>query len=229
MKRCIICLQELELFRGLNQNQFATICRAGTKKKLARGNYLFRQGELTSTVYLIKSGKLKLIQTYENGRERILDICSAGEVLGELSLFQEQEQPASAVAMEETFVCCFGKEQFEGILKQEHAIAMRIISYLAQKRYESLLRPGKESGQTVKERLLKLFYALAQKCGRPTPTSTVIELKLTQQELADMVGASRVMVAQALRELKASNIISCQRGYYALREDPCVKAYFTEK
>lgn len=229
MKRCIICLQDLELFRGLDQNQFTTICRAGTKKKLARGDYLFHQGDLASTIYLIKSGQLKLIQTHEDGRERILDICSAGEVLGELSLFQEQEQPASAVSMEETFVCCFGKAQFEGILKQDSAFAMRIIGYLAQKRYESLLRPGKESGQTVKERLLKTFYALAQKCGRPASTSTVIELKLTQQELADMIGASRVMVAQALRELKVSNIISCRRGYYALKEDPCVKTHFTEK
>ncbi len=69
MKRCIVCLQELDLFQGLEGGQFANLCQCTTKRGLRRGGFLFRQGETTSTIYLIKSGKLKLIQTSADGRE----------------------------------------------------------------------------------------------------------------------------------------------------------------
>ena len=81
MKRCIICLQELDLFQGLESEQLANMCACTARKRLPKGEYLFQQGEKTRTVYLIKSGKLKLVQSTEDGQETILDVCGPGEVL----------------------------------------------------------------------------------------------------------------------------------------------------
>jgi len=225
MKRCIICLQELDLFQGLEREQFANLCQCTKRKRLSKGHYLFHQGETTSTIYLIKSGKLKLVQTDLDGHETILDICGPGEVLGEMSLYQEQNENSSAIAMEEVRICCFSKLQFESLIKQDPSFAMRIISYLGQKRYETMLKLSKEAGQTVKERLLQLFYRLAEQYGRKTPTSTLIDLRITQQELADMIGSSRVMVIQALKELKAANIIDREKRYFVLKDDPCISVH----
>ncbi|MDR3541566.1 MAG: Crp/Fnr family transcriptional regulator [Desulfosporosinus sp.] len=225
MKHCIICLQELELFQGLKRDQITNLCHCTLRKRLSKGNYLFRQGEKTSTIYLIKSGKLKLAQTTEDGNETILDVCGPGEVLGELSLYQEQHQHSNAIAMEEVCICCFSKLQFEELIKQDPSFAMRIIGYLGQKRYDTMLNSGKETGLNVKERLLRLFYRFAEQYGRKTPTSTLIDLKITQQELADMIGCSRVMVIQALKELKAANIIDLENRYYVLKNDPCISAH----
>ncbi|OLN28404.1 Crp/Fnr family transcriptional regulator [Desulfosporosinus metallidurans] len=225
MKRCIICLQELDLFQGLEREQFANLCQCTKRKRLSKGHYLFHQGETTSTIYLIKSGKLKLVQTALDGHETILDVCGPGEVLGEMSLYQEQNENSSAIAMEEVRICCFSKLQFESLIKQDPSFAMRIISYLGQKRYETMLKPSKEAGLTVKERLLRLFYRLAEQYGRKTPTSTLIDLKITQQELADMIGSSRVMVIQALKELKAANIIDREKRYFVLKDDPCISVH----
>lgn len=225
MKRCLICLQELDMFQGLERVQFTNLCQCTKRKRLSKGHYLFHQGETTSTIYLIKSGKLKLVQNAEDGHETILDVCGPGEVLGELSLFQEQNEHSSAIAMEEVCICCFSKIQFESLIKQDPSFALRIISYLGQKRYENILKLGKEAGQTVKERLLRLFYRLAEQYGQKTSTSTLIDLKITQQELADMIGSSRVMVIQALNELKAANIIDREKRYYVLKNDPCLSAH----
>ncbi len=228
MKHCIICLQELELFQGLDKEQFGSLCRCATRKKLSRGGCLFLQGETTNTIFLIKSGKLKLVQTAEDGREAILDVCGPGEVLGELSLYREQQEPSSAIAMEEACICCFSKQQFEALIKQDPSFALRIISYLGQKRYESIVKTGKGAGQTVKERLLRRFYSLAEQYGRKGTGSTVIDLRITQQELADMIGSSRVMVVKALKELQASNIIGREKRYYALKADPCISIHTFE-
>ena len=228
MKRCIICLKELDLFQGLEREQFTNLCQCTRRKRLSKGHSLFRQGETTSTIYLIKSGKLKLVQTAEDGDEIILDVCGPGEVLGELSLYQEQNQHSSAIAMEDVCICCFSKLQFESLIKQDSSFALRIISYLGQKRYENSLRLGKEARQTVKERLLQLFYRLAEQYGQKTSTSTLIDLKITQQELADMIGSSRVMLIQALNELKVANIIDREKTYYVLKSDPCISAHIFE-
>lgn len=225
MKHCIICLQELDLFQGLKQEQFSDLCKCTMRKRLPKGHYLFHQGETIGTIFLIKSGKLKLVQTAEDGHEIILDVCGPGEVLGELSLYQEQNSHSSAKAMEEVCVCCFSKRQFEKLIKQDSSFAMRIIGYLGQKRYETLQKSGKESGLPVKERLLQLFYRFAEEFGLKTSGSTLIDLKITQQELADMIGSSRVMVVQALKELKAANIIDRKNRYFVLKNDPCLKVH----
>jgi len=83
MKRCLLCLQELPLFQGLERSEFANVCISATKKQVAKADYLFRQGEYAEAVYLVKSGKLKLVHVTEGGRESILDIIGSGEVLGE--------------------------------------------------------------------------------------------------------------------------------------------------
>ncbi|MFZ3373649.1 MAG: Crp/Fnr family transcriptional regulator [Desulfitobacteriaceae bacterium] len=154
-----------------------------------------------------------------------LNLKALLEVIGELSLYKEQNEHSSAIAMEEVCICCFSKMQFESLIKQDPSFALRIISYLGQKRYENILKSGKEAGQTVKERLLRLFYRLAQQYGQKTSTSTLIDLKIAQQELADMIGSSRVMVIQALNELKAANIINRENRYYILMNDPCLSAH----
>ena len=211
MKRCLICLQELDLFQGLEPMQFNNLCQCTQRKRLSKGHYLFHQGEIASTIFLIKSGKLKLVQDAEDGHATILDVCGPGEVLGELSLYQEQNEHSSAIAMEEVCICCFSKLQFESLIKQDPSFALRIIGYLGQKRYENIINLGKEAGQTVKERLLRLFYRLAEQYGQKTSNSTLIDLKITQQELSEMIGASRVMVIHALNELKAAKIIDREK------------------
>jgi CRP/FNR family transcriptional regulator len=225
MKRCIICLQELELFQGLESEQLANLCACTARKKLPKGERLYRQGEITRTIYLIKSGKLKLVQSTEDGRETILDVCGPGEVLGELSLFQEQDEPSSAIAMEEASICCFGKQQFETLVKQDPSFALRIISYLGQKRYEAMQKQSEDNRQTVKEKVLSLLYRFANEYGEKRADGLLIDLKITQQELADMIGSSRVMVVQALKELKAFNVIDREKRYYILKKDPCLAVH----
>lgn len=225
MKRCLICLQELDLFQGLERVQFTSMCQCTIRKRLSKGHYLFHQGDLTGTIFLIKSGKLKLVQNAEDGHETILDICGPGEVLGELSLYQEQKEHSSAIAMEEACICCFSKIQFESLIKQDPSFALRIINYLGQKRYDNILNSEKESRGTVKEKLLRLFYSLAEQYGRKLPNSTMIDLIITQQELADMIGSSRVMVIQALNVLKEANIIDRKKRYYILKDDPCLSTH----
>jgi CRP/FNR family transcriptional regulator len=79
-------------------------------------------------------------------------------------------------------------------------------------------------GLSVKEKLLGLFYRFAGEYGTARGNGVLIDLRITQQELADMLGSSRVMVVQALKELKAAKIIDREKRFYILKADPCLAA-----
>ncbi len=226
MKHCILCLQELPLFQGLDRNEFTNVCLSATKKRLAKNAYLFHQGENASALYLIKTGKLKLVRVTDGGKEIILDIIGPGEVQGETALFHNQEYLFSAMALEETGLCCFNRQQFEALIQQNPGLAVKIISYLGQKLYKTLEHVAETSGTSTKEKLLRLLVRLAGVYGREIPRGMIIELEITQQELADMVGASRVMTVQVLQQLTEEGIIERQGKHYVLKSDPCVDRFF---
>lgn len=226
MKRCLLCLKDLPLFQGLDRPDFVDVCMNATKKIVTKGNYLFRQSEHAESICLIKAGKLKLVHNNEEGRENILEIVGAGEVLGETALFQEQDQPYSTIALEDTKLCCFNMEQFETLIRQNPTLAIKIIRHLGNKLYRSLRLAGEGAGIPVKEKLLRVLVRLAEEYGRKISEGTMIDLEITQQELADMVGASRVMVAQILKEFKSAGIVLRNGKHYVLRTDPCLERHF---
>ncbi len=223
MQRELLCLKELLLFDGLDKNDFYSICPGTINKTLLKGQYLFHQGEHDHAVYLIKSGKLKLIQNTEEGREIIINIIGPGEVLGETALFQEQELTFSAVAIEDVRLCAMNRGDLETVIQRNPEFAVKIISHLARKLNATMRQVGETSGASVKEKLLRLLLRLANEYGKTTPEMTVIELKLTQQEMGNMIGASRVKVSQVLRELKAAGILDYNGKYYILKTDFCAK------
>jgi len=226
MKRHLLCLSELSIFEGLSEPEFRSICPGAINKAVAKGQFLFRQGEHDPTVYLIKSGKLKLVQISEDGRETIIGIAGPGEVLGEVSLFQELESTFGAVALENVRLCGFNRRNLEMIIQQNPDFAVKIISHLARKLNTTMQQVSASTGASVKERLLKLLIRLADEYGKIRSDVTVIELNITQQEMGNMIGASRVKTSQVLRELREAGIVGRQGKYYTLKTDFCVKNAF---
>ncbi len=223
MQRGVLCLKELLLFEGLDKDDFYGICPGAMNKSVLKGQYLFRQGEHDHAIYLIKSGKLKLIQNTEEGREIIINIIGPGDVLGETALFQEHEMTFSAIAIEDVKLCAINRSDLELIVQRNPEFAVRIISHLARKLNATMQQVSESSGASVKEKLLRLLLRLANEYGKTTPDMTIIELKITQQEMGSMVGASRVKVSQVLRELKESGILRYNGKYYMIKADFCAK------
>lgn len=223
MRQRLLCLRELPLFEGLDESEFNSICPGIVNKSIAKGEFLFCQGEFDHAVYLIKSGKLKLIQNTVDGRETIISIVGPGEVVGETALFQEDELIFSAVALENVRLCGFNRHDLEMIIRQNPDFAVKIISHLAGKLNTTIQQVSESTGVSVKEKVLRLLVRLAGEYGKTTPEMTIIELSITQQEIGNMIGASRVKVSQVLRELKSAGILGSHGKYYTIKTDFCVK------
>ncbi|WP_342741342.1 helix-turn-helix domain-containing protein [Desulfoscipio geothermicus] len=143
----------------------------------------------------------------EEGKEVILQVVGKGEVLGEATLFREGAQPTSAIALETARVCSLSRRHLEYIIRESPDLAMQVILSLGNRLYHTWEQVTELRTGSTREKVLNLLIRLAGEHGEPCPEGTKIKLYLTQQDIADFVGASRVMVVQALKELSARNCI----------------------
>lgn len=223
MKQPILCLKEIPLFEGLSTSEFNEICPGVINKSVNKGHFLFRQGDHDDSVYLVKMGRLKLLQNSAEGKETIVTFIGPGEVVGETNLFQKQQQMFSALAIEDVRLCGFRREDLEKIIEMNPQFAVKIICHLSQKLNTVMQQISDYKGTSVKERVLKLFLRLTNEYGVLTNDGVLIRMHITQQELGDMIGASRVMVAQVMKELRDVGILNQKGKYYMIKTDFCMK------
>jgi CRP-like cAMP-binding protein len=217
-KRKYLCLMDLPIFSGMDQNTFASICHTTRKQHIRKGEFLFRQGDPEDVIYYIKAGSFKLVRITEDGEEVIIQIVGMGDTIGETALFQEgSSSPIAAIALQDAKVCSINRISFERLIREKPEIALQIIRNLSDRLYDTWERITEMNTQTVREKVTSLLIQLAQEHGQPCAEGMLIKLGLTQQEIASVVGASRVMVSHALQELIRNDIIYKKKKYYVLR------------
>ncbi|MCR4437388.1 MAG: Crp/Fnr family transcriptional regulator [Clostridiales bacterium] len=183
-----------------------------------KGEFLFCQGDTADTIYIVKEGNFKLIRTTENGDEAILQIVSPGEILGESALFRSGiTHPVTAIAMEESKVCSIDRNTFEKVIKAEPDLAWQMIENLSNRLYNTWEQLTESYTQNAREKVLNLFVRLAQEHGESCLQGQYIKIRLTQQEIASLMGVSRVIVSQVINDLIADNYLSKEKKNYILK------------
>jgi CRP/FNR family transcriptional regulator len=215
------CLHDLPLFDSMERSVFSTVCRhAAVKRHFGRGEILFRQGEVSDTLYLIKEGSFKLVRVSEEGKEVILQVAGTGDVLGEAALFREGIHPVTAVALDEARVCALSRDRMENVIRANPDLALKVIFSLGSSLHNAWEQASDLRTGSTREKVLNLLIRLASDHSEQCADGKKITLCLTQQEIADFIGASRVMVAQVLKELQARNYL-IKKGKHYILKDAC--------
>ncbi|MFZ7101608.1 MAG: Crp/Fnr family transcriptional regulator [Peptococcaceae bacterium] len=212
-----LCLRDLPIFSDLDEESFKFVCLAAAKNEIKRGTALFNQGDIVDSIYLVKEGRFKMVQVTPDGHEVILQIFGQGEAIGEAALFQDKYQPAAAIALEDSKICAVGRPILEKIIKDKPEIAIKIICNLGSYLYRTWEHISELNTQTTQEKVLGLLIRLSQEYGESCAEGTRIKIRLTQQDIASMIGSSRVMVVQSLKELMAQNYLRRENRFYILK------------
>ncbi len=188
------------LLAGLDQEAAEHLIGEMARTHMERGDILFHEGDQGDRLYVIGEGKIKLGRTSADGRENLLAILGPGEMFGELSLFDPGPRTATATAVAETQVLALGNEQLREFLTARPGVSLTLLAALARR-----LRRTNESladlvFTDVPGRVAKALLDLAQRFGRPLDGGVMVSHDLTQEELAQLVGASRETVNKALAD-----------------------------
>ncbi len=184
-------LAQVPAFAELGDHDLDTLAGVTRMVNLEPREQLFRKGDAGHEVYVIASGTLKVVVTSKDGTDVVLALMERGEVFGELAVFAGGERTASVTAANSARLLALHRRDFLQILREHPGIAIQMLEELALR----LQRITKFVEDTIflnlPPRLAKKLLELADHHGEKVDDGLRIELQLTQQDLADMVGSSR--------------------------------------
>ncbi|MEO8517642.1 MAG: Crp/Fnr family transcriptional regulator [Dermatophilaceae bacterium] len=188
------------LFAALDDDAARALMASMTSSHLERGDILFREGDQGDRLYVIGEGKIKLGLTSVDGRENLLAVLGPGEMFGELSLFDPGARTATATAVAETQLIALGHDDLDSFLLGRPAVAANLLAALARRLRRTNENLADLVFTDVPGRVAKALLHLSARFGQPADDGILVAHDLTQEELAQLVGASRETVNKALAD-----------------------------
>jgi CRP/FNR family cyclic AMP-dependent transcriptional regulator len=208
-------LNKFLLFNGLAPEDLLSMSQILHQKTFPAGANLITAEQSGEVVYLIVEGTVKIFLQREDGTEVILAILGSGDTVGEMSLIDNTNRCASVVTLEKTSLLWMDHAKFNSLLHQIPRISYNLSTILARR-----LRLANEQIQAlaaleVESRVARQLLAFAAQYGRESANGDVdIPIRLTQSDLACLVGASRERINQVIVAYKERHYISIDRRYY---------------
>jgi CRP/FNR family transcriptional regulator len=195
--RVPLAVRALPYFRGLSPDDQRKVASLATLRDYKRGDYLWREGDPAEALTLIVRGRVKIVRETE-ASDVILEIFGEGEPVGAIAVYNYIPYPASAICMEPVTLLILPRRDFFEMLDRNPDFTRAIIRELT-KLVISLTRKLEEMrGQRVEVRIAQLFLTLAERMGKDTKQGIEIPMRLSRQEIADLVGTT---VESAIRVL----------------------------
>ena len=199
-------LKAVPFFTQLNEHELEVVRALASERSYAKTAVVLTEGEMGDSLYMIQSGKVKVVIGDEEGREIILKILGPGDFFGEMSMIDKEPRSASVTTLEPATFLVLTHAAFEKCVEQAPRIAKVVMQILAHRVREADRKIGTLALMDVYGRVASTLLELAVY----TNGKLVVGEKLSQQDLANMVGASREMVNRILKDLTERGFISIE-------------------
>ncbi len=209
-------IRRVPLFSMLTPSQAEAVAEAVIKRRFKRGEMIVEQGKKSNALFIILTGRARVITTDTRGREVILASLEPGDYIGEMSLIDNEPHSASVRAEVQTDVLMLGRVEFARCLPENTSMAYAVMKGLVQR-----LRHADRKIESLA--LMDVYGRVARALIEASHTDTeglvVIRDKVSRQDLAKMVGASREMVSRVMKDLEERGYIETQdNGSLVIKE-----------
>ena len=210
----MLLLRNVPLFSVLSEHQLGLLTAAVSRKSLPRGTTVFAAGDVTDSLYVVISGRLKVMMSDDEGREVILAILGPNEFFGEMGLIDDHPRSASVVALEACELLSLSKREFKRCLAENFEMAMTVMRGLVMRLREADQKIGSLALMDVYGRVAHLLLEMAETVNG----QKVVTKKLAKQDIAKMIGASREMVSRVMKDLQSGGYIEVRPGAIHLHD-----------
>jgi len=206
-------LRKIHIFNALEDQDLDELAKRLIQRRFSCGQVLFHMGDEGGNLYIIRQGRVKVTIPSSDGEEVILTILSAGEILGELSLIDGKPRSATVQAMEETNVLVLYREDFLDILRGRFDVVQRVLEVLTQRLRITDISLAESHFLDINSRLAKKILGLGRDFGIEEENIIRVGVRVTQKDLASMVGATRESINKQLKVLREKGIINLTGGH----------------
>jgi CRP/FNR family transcriptional regulator, cyclic AMP receptor protein len=193
-------LRRTPLFATLDQDAAASLRASMNEIELARGDLLFHEGDPGDSLYVVLRGKIKLGRTSGDGRENLVAVLGPGEMFGELSLFDPGPRSAGATALVDSTLLGLSSDELTPWLASRPDVARALLRAIARRLRRTNDSMSDLVFSDVPGRVAKALLDLSARFGTPAEDGIHVAHDMTQEELAQLVGASRETVNKALAD-----------------------------
>lgn len=195
----------------------------GNLRYYRRGEMVFHVGSSSNEVYILLNGRVKVFELSKEGKEVILWFCFPGELFGLSEVFQCSGREVNAQACSHVEVLTIKKTEFERFLKQHSHLAMHVIELLGYRLRELSDVLLNIASDDVASRVIKLLTRLCSRYGKLVDNNILLDIALTHQEMADMIGTSRQTVTTVLSTLRKKGVLKMQQRSIYLQDIPWIE------
>jgi CRP/FNR family transcriptional regulator, cyclic AMP receptor protein len=200
-------LADVDVFQRLSPPALDALQRRARRRAFRKGEVIFHRDDPGSSLYLVISGRVRVLVASDGGEELTLAILRAGDCFGEMALLSEGERTATVVALEATETLAIQRDDFLDALAGSPGALVSLLQMVVQRLVATNAQLLAASYLDVPSRLARRLLELAETDGVVTPAGTRLELALTQQALASMLGASRESTGRALSDFRERGLI----------------------
>ncbi len=214
-------LRQFNLFSEMTPPEMTEIDRITVMKQVPKYENIYLPGDAANTIYLLKKGKVRIVCYSEDGQEAVLDLLGPGDIFGELALLGDDEpRNEFAQAIEDSYICMIDRSLFERLLITKPHLNLKITKFMGlrlktiENKIQNLLFNDAEG------RVFSLLQQMAHDFGEPHPEGVLINIRLTNREIGNLVKASRQTVSECIGKLRKSGKIRALNNRWLLLSQP---------
>lgn len=208
----------LPFFRHLPHQAIVEINRLFEDCDILAEQVIYFEGDAGEHLYLVATGKVKLIRSTTSGHEVLLDILRGGDYFGNLSIFDSKSYTETAIAQTDCCILQISAENFEKILKHYPDVLLKVLKVVSQRLEESQEIIKQLSAYSVEQRIAAALIRLARKLGEEKGRGVLIQLPFSRQDLAAMTGATIETVSRVMSRFSAEGLVSTGRKWVAIND-----------
>ncbi|NLO88989.1 MAG: Crp/Fnr family transcriptional regulator [Clostridia bacterium] len=206
-------LKKIPIFSHLTEEELKKVDEITKVRKYRKNMIIFIEGEYGNELYFIKKGSVKISKLLEDGSEKILHFLKEGDIFAEVLLLGGGEYPATAEAIEDAEIGIIENELLEELLRKNGEITLKILKVMAERLRRAQYHIRDLALRDAYGRLTSVLLDLGEEYGEKTQRGVKISLKLSQQQLANLVGTSRETVARILGVWRKEGIIKVNNQF----------------
>ena len=199
----ITVLRSLPIFDALDESRLGPIAKVALLRHAPRGTVVVREGDRTDNIYFVVNGNLKVSVSDDEGREVILSILGPGELFGEMGVIDNNPRSATITATNSSDLVTISKADFQACLLDNFDVSLFIMRGLAQRLRQADRKIESLALMDVYGRVARLLLDLSE----DEDGKRVVRKKLTKQDIAKMIGASREMVSRVMTDLRGQGLL----------------------
>ena len=218
-------LAQVPAFGELGPAELGAVAAVAVPRSFSAGEAVFREGDASSTCYIVRSGHARAIREHLDGRQLTLATFGPGEIFGELAMFDDELRSATVEAIDELEALAILGDDMRRLMRDHAEIAVKLAVALVRRLRDTNDRLARQSFQTVQSRVAAVLGQLVEQAQREGAQRADVTITATQADLAKLAGSSRESASRFLAVLERAGVISQGRGRLTVHDPTALRGY----